>query len=108
MMPRKMKVAHLKYTQLPDWLAKQQRDPFDYVLRSKKEIMEEQKYFIPDFSWRLTFDKYPHGDTREHGDMRIDHRDKVAKIIFDMRDLGLSPEQRERFIFLLGPRYQEG
>ena len=55
----------------------------------------------------MTFDKYPHGDVREHGDTRIDHRDKVAKIFFDLRDLGLSPEQRERFIFLLGPRYNE-
>jgi hypothetical protein len=52
--------------------------------------------------------KYPHGDVREHGNMRIDHRDKVVKITFDLRDLKLSPEQRERFVFLLGPRYKEG
>ena len=45
---------------------------------------------------------------REHGNTRIDHRDKVARIDFDLRDLYLSPEQRERFVFLMGPRYKEG
>jgi hypothetical protein len=46
------------------------------------------------------------GDTREHAASNIDHRDKVARITFDLRTLNLSPEQRERFIFLLGPRYR--
>lgn len=107
-MPRKMKVKHMTYNQIPDWLKKQDRDPFDYKLRTKAEVMEEHKYFVPDFTWRLVFDKYPHGDTREHGNTRIDHRDKVAKIYFDLRDLKLSPEQRERLTFLLGPRYKGG
>ena len=39
--PRKMKVKHMSYTQIPDWLEKQQRDPFDYKLRTKEEVMEE-------------------------------------------------------------------
>jgi hypothetical protein len=37
-MPRKMKVKHMSYTQVPDWLKKQERDPFNYQLRSKQEI----------------------------------------------------------------------
>ena len=37
-MPRKMKVHHMSYTQVPDWLKKQERDPFNYQLRSKQEI----------------------------------------------------------------------
>jgi len=53
----------------------------------------------------MQFDKYPSGDTRENETQRIDHRDKKAKVFFDMRDMKLSPEQRERLIFLLGPRY---
>jgi hypothetical protein len=44
---------------------------------------------------------------REHGNTRIDHRDKICKLYFDMGKMGLSPEQRERMVFLLGPRYKE-
>jgi hypothetical protein len=43
---------------------------------------------------------------REHGNTRVDHRDKVAIIHFDFRNLNLAPLQRERMIFLLGPRYK--
>ena len=50
-MPRKMKVKHMSYTQVPDWLKKQERDPFNYQLRSKQEIQEEQKFFPSDFMW---------------------------------------------------------
>lgn len=54
----------MQYTQIPEWLKKQERDPFDYPLRSKAEIMEEQKYFPPDFDIEVEMTKYPHGDTR--------------------------------------------
>lgn len=49
---------------------------------------------------------YPSDDVRQHGDDRIDHRDKIMKFYFDIRDFGLGPLQRERFTFLLGPRYK--
>ena len=69
--------------------------------------MEQQKYFPPDFTWDVTTVKYPAGDPREHaGTTRTDHRDKKARITFDLRDFHFSPEQRERFVFLMGPRYQ--
>ena len=90
-MPRKMKVKHMKYTQIPDWLKKQERDPFDYKLRNLEEMKEEQKYFPPDFLWRVEFSKYPSGDVREHGKTRTDHRDKVCKFYFDMGAMKLSP-----------------
>lgn len=51
---------------------------------------------------------YPTGDAKQHGSMRVDHRDKVCKIQFDLRELALAPLQRERFVFLMGPRYREG
>ena len=56
----------MKYTQVPEWLQKQKRDPFDYPLRSKAEVMEEQKYFPPDFMMKLEFNKFPSDDNREH------------------------------------------
>jgi len=47
--PRKAKVKHMTYTQIPEWLEKQERDLFDYKLRSKEEVMEQHKYFPPQF-----------------------------------------------------------
>jgi len=54
--------------------------------------MEEQKYLPTDFPWEAEFHRYPSGDLREHGKTRIDHRDKMSKIRFDLRDLNLSPQ----------------
>jgi len=81
----------MKYTMVPDWLKNQKPDPFDYPLRSKQEVMEEQKYFVPDFEWRLNFNKFPSDDQRENQPTRVDFRDTCAKVYFDFRDLGLSP-----------------
>lgn len=81
----------MKYTQVPDWLKKQHRDPFEYPLRSKAEVQEEQKYFPPDFQWRVSLSRYPAGDIRENEPGRVDHRDKKARFDFDFADMGLSP-----------------
>ena len=43
----------MKYTQIPDWLKRQDRDPFAYQLRSKEEVMEDHKYFPPNFEWKV-------------------------------------------------------
>ena len=48
---------------------------------------------------------YPEADKRRNNPLNLDHRDKLCKIRFDLREMGLSTEQRERFVFLLGPRY---
>ena len=91
-MPRKMKVKHMEYTQLPDWLKKQERDPFNYKLRSKEEVKEEHRLFPPNFDIKIVANSYPSGDVRENEKMRIDHRDKKAKIIFDLRHLQLTTQ----------------
>jgi len=35
----------------------------------------------------------------------MDNRERVAKIFIDMREMNLATLQRERLIFLLGPRF---
>ena len=45
------------------------------------------------------------GDRRQANERNTDDRDRVSKLRFDLRHLNLQPLQRERFIFLLGPRY---
>lgn len=45
-------------------MQKQVRDPFDYELRTKEEVMHQHKYFPPTFRWTATMDKYPNSDPR--------------------------------------------
>ena len=81
----------MSYTQIPEWLKKQESDPFDYKLRTKEEVMLDHKYFPPTFTWNNEINIYPSGDVRKHGNTRIDHRDKQAKINFDLRHLLFTP-----------------
>lgn len=67
--------------------------------------MEDQKYFPPSFCWTAIANKYPSGDSRENNENNIDYRNAISRIEVDIRDMHLSPLQRERLIFLLGPRY---
>ena len=45
------------------------------------------------------------GDIREDEPNKVDDRERVSKLRFKLSDLKLQPLQKERFIFLLGPRY---
>ena len=80
------------------------KDPFDYKLRSKEEVMEEFKYYEEPFDIQAEFTKYTAGDTRMEDN--LDTRDRVAKITVNLTEMGLAPLQRQRLIFLLGNRYQ--
>ena len=53
----------------------------------------------------VDFKRYTAGDQRQNTDLNLDDRERVSKITFDLRDMNLQPLQRERFVFLLGPRY---
>ena len=46
---RKAKVHHMSYNCVPDWMKPAPKDPFDYKLRSKEEVMEEFKYYEEPF-----------------------------------------------------------
>jgi len=68
--------------------------------------MEQHKYYPPNFPFFSTYKRHDAGDQRkdEQGNTR-DVRERVAKLRIDLRDLKLFPLQRERFVYLLGPRY---
>jgi len=83
----------------------QKADPFDYKLRSLAEVKEQMKYYAPDFFLQAHYKRYTAGDYRQNNPNNLDDRERVSKIYFDLRDLHLQPLQRERFIFLLGPRH---
>jgi Mitochondrial ribosomal subunit protein len=79
------------------------KDPFDYKLRSKEEIIEEFKYYEEPFTIQAEYKKYTAGDTRMEDN--LDTRDRVAKVTVNLTEMGLAPLQRQRFIFLLGNRF---
>ena len=56
-----------------------QKDPFDYKLRPKAEVLEEFKYFMPDFAVQVAYKKYMAGDTR--AEENLDNRDRVVIIL---------------------------
>jgi hypothetical protein len=75
-------------------------------LQSKQEIEEFHRYHEPDFNIKLKYKRYAAGDIRhDDAEGRVDFRDVVAKLRVDMREMKLAPLQRQRLIFLLGPRY---
>ena len=92
------------YNCVPEWSKTVPSDPFDYKLRSKAEVREQHKYFPPEFIVNVQYSRYPGDDQRFTAD-NLDPRAAVARLHVDMREMRLAPLQRERFVYLLGPRY---
>ncbi len=87
------------------WEKKRFIDPFDYPLRSKKEILIEQEISPPNFPMKLVRNRYL-GSELTYKPMQEDKKGKEAKLIIDMNHMNLSELQKKRLIFLLGPRYK--
>lgn len=93
----------MSYNCIPEWQKPAPQDPFDYKLRNKEEVKEEFKYYYDAFDIQGVYKKYTAGDTRTEDN--LDNRERVAKIWVQLNEMGLAPLQRQRFIFLLGNRY---
>ena len=93
------------YGCIPTWQQNIVIDPFDYILRTKEEVMQEFKYFAPEIPLKANYKRYLSGDVRENKADNLDNRERVAKVFIDIRDLKFAPLQRQRFQFLLGPRH---
>lgn len=87
---------------LPTWSEKMYRDPFEYPLRSLEEVKKELENFPIDKSARIELVHFKDSQNRE-GD--LDLRQTVVKFYINMNGWNLTPKQKERLIFLLGPRY---
>lgn len=60
-------------------------DPFDYELQDKHAVSEEHRLFPPNFSIRGQYTKYPSGDQRVNNENNLDNRDRIAKLVVDIR-----------------------
>lgn len=93
----------MEYSCVPEWQQATVKDQFDYKLRTKEEVKNEFKYHNAEFNILSVFKGYTAGNPRLEDNM--DTRERVAKIWVDLREMKLAPLQRQRFVFLLGPRY---
>jgi len=91
-----------QYPVIPPWLETFNKDPFDYKLRSRDDIIAEQEVSPPDFPIRVIVQDYPADANYETAD-----RSRKMQIELNMRDMNLTKLQRKRLIFLLGPRYKD-
>lgn len=99
----------MTYPCVPLWMKEKPKDPFDYPLRSKKEIAFDMEILPPVFPIKLlttTYDTSLKNSTLPI--LKTDKREAEIKMIFDMKTWGLTPLQKKRLIFLLGRRYKGG
>ena len=80
------------------------RDPFDYPLRSLEEVKKELEQFPIKREARIHL--VHHKDKEGNPKTEPDLRDSVVRMFLNMDDWNLTPKQKERLIFLLGPRYK--
>jgi hypothetical protein len=99
----------MKYPCIPVWMKNREKDPFDYPLRSKKELAFEQFMLPPMFCAKLIINDYQViSQNKTYSAHKADNRNNIAKIELNLDEMGLSPLQEKRLIFLLGPRYKQG
>jgi hypothetical protein len=83
------------------------KDPFDYPLRSKKEVMFDQYLIPPTFPVKISNTEY--SSTRKSltfPETKADTRGNQIRIYLNLQLMNLSNLQKKRLIFLLGPRYK--
>ena len=98
----------MTYPCIPVWMKSREKDPFDYPLRSKKELAFEQFMFPPLFGVKMIINDYQViSQNKTYSAHKADNRNNIAKIELDLDDMALSPLQEKRLVFLLGPRYKK-
>ena len=80
------------------WNEGLQRDPFNYPLRTIEQVREEYRSNPP--RQQATLEVTECVESPDHP------KGAVIKLTLNMEDWNLTPLQRERLIFLLGPRYR--
>jgi hypothetical protein len=98
----------MTYPCIPVWMKEKPKDPFDYPLRTKKEIMFDQEISPPLFPINIVKTEYQDPiKMRNVQTLKADYRNENVKIRVDIRTMGLGPLQKKRLLFLLGPRCKD-
>lgn len=94
----------MKYECIPFWMEGKDIDPFDYPLRKKKMFTTRCFYFL----YHL-FCQIERQICQEKAFLTHDannYKYEKCKMYIDLTQITLFPNQLERLIFLLGPRYK--
>jgi len=67
----------MSYSCVPEWMKPAEKDPFDYQLRKKEEVIEEFKYYNTVFDIQGAYKKYTAGDTRTEDN--LDNRERIVR-----------------------------
>lgn len=95
-----------KYPCIPNFMQTVKADPFDYQLQTKQQV-SEQLAVNPKFEMDLAKTTYNKSMTPLELPLNpATINEVVPKITFDLKKWPMSSCQRERFIYLLGPRYR--
>lgn len=104
-----VKRKRMQYDYVPDFMKAVKTDPFDYPLQSREEV-RKQIYSTPELNYmNTTVTQVYHDRTIVPIDAPMigDFKESIhPKITIDISKLGLSSLQKERMIYLLGPRYR--
>jgi hypothetical protein len=100
------RIQHMTYPCVPVWMKERERDKFDYPLRSAKEIAFEQYMKPPLFTADIYVNNYTAISNMQTLHVhKADNRNNEIKIVMRIEEMHLTPLQKKRLIFLLGPRY---
>jgi hypothetical protein len=84
------------------------KDPFDYPLRSKKDIMFDHELCPPDFPIKIIRTEYQEPMKMQNVSVsKSDLRNSEVKLELDLNQMGFGPVQLQRIKFLLGNRYRK-
>ena len=101
---RKARCSKMSYDVFPYWLQQKEDDYFSYPLRTKEEVYYQLYLNPPRFDVNiykiLAVRNFNTSDTCDQG------KYSKVRMEIDMLTMGLYPQQLERMIFLLGPRYK--
>lgn len=61
-LPRKMKVAHLKYNNVPAWMQQVNKDPFDYPLQTREQVEAQIRHWKTEGNINVTYE-FNHWET---------------------------------------------
>ncbi|KRX04928.1 Pectin lyase fold/virulence factor [Pseudocohnilembus persalinus] len=90
-----------KYSAIPHYQKIEKKDPHDYQLRGKEELMQEWETNPPN-NINITFIFQQYNDAA----YEVSDRNRRVSCDFDIGSLGLSKLQKDRMKILLGPRYK--
>lgn len=96
-----------KYPCIPEFMKEVKKDPFEYTLQTKDEV---RKQLLVQNNFKLWIGRVMSNETGVNVDTPMHTsllQKEFARVKFNLHEWPMSSLQKERLIFLLGPRYKD-